>query len=227
MGAADGGRSRLEETSVTMLSTDPSANLDAGLQVLAVLVVVPLLGYAVATTQWKRFATDPDAHLFFASATAIALLWNFGSQPLGAGPGLHVLGATIACAMFGWRAGTVLMAIGIALQRLVGDGDWSTYPLTVLVGGALPVLLAHLVLSLVRKAPPAVGPPALVAAGFGAGALTMAAVSAGLWLFGGLPGFRDEVEVAALTVHLAILEANFTAIVLTLIVAHRPEWLRS
>jgi uncharacterized membrane protein len=204
-----------------------SAASVAGLQLPALLLVVPLLCYALATAPWRRFANDPDAHLFWGSATAIALLWNFGSQPFGPGPGLHVLGATVACAMFGWRVALVLMVIGIALQRFATGADWGTFPTTVLLGAAVPVLLAHVVLALVRRVPPSIGPPVVVAAGFGAGALTMASVAAGMWVFGGLSMFRDEVEVAALTAHLAMLEANFTAIVLTLIVAHRPEWLRS
>jgi uncharacterized membrane protein len=204
---------------------DPSAAVAAAIQTPALLLVVPLLAYVAATAPWRRFATDRDAHLFWGSATAIALLWNFGPQPFEAAPGLHVLGATVACAMFGWRHALLLMTIGIALQRFASDGDWGTFPATVLLGAAVPVLLAHVVLSLVRRAPPTIVPAVLVAAGFGAGALTMVSVSAGLWVFGGLPMFRDGVEVAALTVHLAILEANFTAMVLTLIVVNRPEWL--
>jgi uncharacterized membrane protein len=184
-----------------------------------------LIAWAALRAERGRLADDGEAHRFWGCATLVAVLWHFDTGPV---VGIHLLGATLACALLGLRLGLLALAAGSVIQH-AGDGAaWSGWGGAFLLGAALPAALACLALRVARRAAASLGPlPLVVAAFVGGGASMAAAVAVQGWV-----GLADvgrvtlgAPELAGLALMMGIAEANLSVAALATIAAQRPQWL--
>lgn len=190
-------------------------------------LAVALLVRSIATADWHRLAGEGDAHRFFGLATAVAALWH--ADPAGAA-GLHLLGASAACALLGLRLALVALAAGTGLQHVADGVDVAAWPVAFLAGAALPAAIAHLGFGWALRGRERLGPLPWVAAAFVTGAVSMLAsviVRGGLGAAAGAPGpvGAGPSGAPAVWIAMAIAEAQLTAAVVATVAAQRPEWL--
>jgi uncharacterized membrane protein len=194
--------------------------------VLLAALAVAGIAAAAACGDWRRFDRGRDAHLFWGCVTAVAVLWHLQAS-LPAGSGLHLLGATTACAMFGLPVALVVLAAGIGVQHVADGVPWGGFGPAWLVGALVPAVLAQAVLrAAARFEGRRLGPLPAVAAAFAAGAASMSAVLLVARLVGATRGLAiDPAGFAALALLMATAEANLSASVLAAVAVQRPDWL--
>lgn len=205
---------------------DPVPNAAVPVAVAWGLAVYVVLA-AAATADWRRLADDADAHRFWGTATAVAMLWH--ADPAGAA-GVHLLGAASACALFGLRVALVALAAGTGLQHLADGAGPGAWPVAFLAGAALPAAVAHAGLAWAARGRDRLGPLPWVAGAFVTGAASMAASVALRAGFGSgtgaaAPAVPDAATGAALLLAMAFAEAQLSAGVVATVAAQRPHWL--
>jgi uncharacterized membrane protein len=182
----------------------------------------------LAAWGWRRARPAGfDVNLWLACCALLAALWlvRAGVQP---GLTLHFLGAAALYLMFG----APLAIGGIGLVALVaaalGAGGWQGLPWQVLLDGALPVGVVHLLRSaLESRLPPNPFVYFIGIAYFGSG-LSFAAAAAATALLHAAAGqyalrtlVHDYLSYALL---LAFGEAFLTGMLITVFVVYRRDW---
>lgn len=193
--------------------------------VILPIVTSVTIALLAATADWRRFGRSAEAHLFWGTVTAVALLRHVGADAL---PGVQLLGAAAAGLLLGLRVSAVALAVGIGVQHaLDGTGplSWAT---TWLLAGLLPAAVTRAVATLLpRVEPRRLGPLPAIALAFVAGAASMVAVIAcSAWL-GRVPPVapHDTTVLFALAAAMALAEAQLAGVVAVLVAVQRPDWL--
>ena len=125
----------------------------------------------------RALATAMEHHLFPACMVALLVLWQLRAESA-QGPALHVLGATLALLMFGWRAALVGLCAVLAGHTAAGAGTWPAFAVNALIMVLVPLGVSALVLRLVARRLPGNPFGYILLAGFaGAGAAMGAAVA--------------------------------------------------
>lgn len=169
-------------------------------------------------------------HLYPASTFVVFLLWQLGVFPP-AGPGFHFLGLTAYTLMFGWGPG-ILGASAVVLGHTLEQGaELRMLAVNSLILAVLPVSLATLVYHLShRYLPHHLFIYLFIAAFFSAifsTVITVGLFSAAL-VGGGVHNFAWLSQQYLAYLPLFVFpEGVLNGMITTILVALRPQWLRS
>jgi uncharacterized membrane protein len=105
------------------------------------LVAAGLLAFAIWTRPLRRLRNDTLQHLWLATVVTLSVLWAI-DEWFGDGPTFHLLGAALMVTLFDWSLALIGTYIMIGLSALMLDAPADTLGLTLLVLGAVPVLVA-------------------------------------------------------------------------------------
>lgn len=194
---------------------------------IAAIVYALVLFVAAYRAPWQSLKDESHLHVFLGTCVLLLPLWLIKAPIL---PGLdyHYLGATLMTLMFGWRLAVVGMSVVLAAAVLNANLDWASYPLNMLVMGAVPVAVSHALLRAVERWLPPNYFVYVFAAAYGGAALALlAAVLVAvtiLWL-GSAYSFAQIADTYfPLIVLLAVPEAFITGTVIAALVTFRPHW---
>lgn len=204
---------------------EPSQNLPASWHIVAWLAFVAAIAGSLARADWSRLRASEQNHAFFGAVVAVALLWTIGSS---VGPvRFHLLGATLLYLMFGLPLALVGTTLAAVATTLATDHDWIAIAGRVLVAGALPALVSHVVRRAAEARLPANFFVYVFVVGFLGGGLamlaTVAAVASSLALAALAAGPQSDAWTA-LALMLAFAEATLTGMLITLFVVYKPGW---
>lgn len=193
---------------------EPSQQLPAIWQVAAWVVFVAAVAWSLARAGWSRLRASEQSHAFFGAVVAVALLWTIGSS---VGPvRFHLLGATLLYLMFGLPLALVGLTLAAMATSLATDHDWIAIAGRVLVAGALPAIVSHVVRRAAEARLPANFFIYVFVVGFLGGGLAMLATVAAV-------GLQSDAWTA-LALMLAFAEATLTGMLITLFVVYKPGW---
>ena len=197
---------------------------------LGYLGAVVWLGWALLRIPWRRLYDNAFTHVFFGACVAALVLWDMQAA---VPPTLHfhLLGVTVLTLMFGWQYAAVGVTLILFGTTLNGQGSWLSFGINLLCMGALPVTLTWGLLRWAQRWLPhnffiyvyingflAAGITILATSGTGAGLLWLTDVHSFDWLgYHYLPFFPL----------MFFSEAVMNGMVMTLLVALRPEWVSS
>jgi uncharacterized membrane protein len=197
------------------------------LVVVSVALYLIVLAMALWTAPWKRLLDSSYLHVFLGATVILMALWKMRA---GVSPGLdlHFLGITTLTLMFGWQMaviGSGLVLAGVSLYTAV---DWYNFPVNALLTGVVPALTTWGVYRLATRYLPEHFFIYLYINAFLGGGLAIIAtsimVSGMLWLSGVYEMSHLSREYLAYLPLLAFPEGFVNGIVMTGLVALRPEW---
>jgi uncharacterized membrane protein len=203
----------------------PSAILPADWSALAALALAVLVALAAWRAPWRRLMVNEQSHVWLGFIVFAAILWLIGGG-VGASVRFHLLAAPLAYLLFGpWLALLALALAGAAVTFM--NGDWAAYPMHVLLSGALPIAVSHLVLTLAeRRLPPNYFIYIFVGAFLG-GALSMfvaGLATAGLAALAAPQVRYAGEDLPAMLLMLSFGEGTLTGMLASLMVVYRPTW---
>ncbi len=199
----------------------PSAWQWAGHAVLAVVVIA-----AARRAPWGWLRSNEASHVFLGTMVLVTALWTVAAH-LGSAVHFHLLGATLACLMFGLPLGVLAMTAVTFLAALTGSVEWSSASLTALASGVLPAAVTFLVLkAMERYLPSNYFVYLFVVAFFGAAAAMLAAGAAAASLidWGARGAWTPGADWLPMLLLLAFGEATLTGMLIALFVVYRPAW---
>jgi uncharacterized membrane protein len=169
-------------------------------------------------------------HVFFGACVAVLLLWSIHAS---VSPTLHfhLLGVTALTLMFGWQFASVGVALILVGSTLNGQGSWVTYAVNYLTMGCIPILVSSCLLYWAQRRLPHnffiyVYIDAFLAAGISI--VTTGFTGAGLlWVTGTHSLAWLGYQYLAFTPLMFFSEAVMNGMVMTLLVALRPDWVCS
>ncbi|MGF1525583.1 MAG: energy-coupling factor ABC transporter permease [Candidatus Competibacterales bacterium] len=182
---------------------------------------------AVRAAPWRTLFHNRLGGLYAAATALLVALWSLGAG-LPKGMDFHLLGLTVFTLMFGAPLG-ILGASVAATATAWWTETWQTLPLNALVMAVWPVALSHGIYRLVH----ALLPPHIMLyiflCGFFNAALTVTValattVAAGLLWGETFPLLRNAWGFLPLY---AFAEAFFNGVVITGLVALKPQWLQT
>ena len=208
----------------------PADLIPAGLSWPANALFAAVLWAALRRAPLSRLLENRFSHLFFAACVALLLLWNTRAGVLPA-LNFHLLGMTVVTLMFGWP-----LAILAVLIVLIGSGfyhgdSFTSLGINALVMGGIPVLVTSRLLYLAQRRLPhnffvyvyvngflAAGISILLSSLVGAGVMLASNATNAEWLDYQYYPYFPLVFFA---------EALFNGMLMTALVALRPEWVCS
>jgi uncharacterized membrane protein len=193
----------------------------------ALVLCLPIVGWAVFTAPWRRLGDAKQLHGWLGTIVVLMLMWRINAN-VRPGLNLHFLGATTLTLMFGRQLAIVGLGIVLGAVTAIGAAGWSAYPLNALVLVALPPFLADAIRRLVERRLPCHMFVYIFAAGFFGAAVTIMltglAATSLLALADIYPVhllFSDYYPYFAL---LGFAEAWMNGAAITLLVVYFPEW---
>lgn len=186
-----------------------------------------VLGLAAYRAPWLRLRDASQLNVWLGACVFLLGIWSIKA---GVRPGLnfHMLGATVLTLMTGPYLATLGMAIVVAAITLNGGAGWEAYSLNVLLMGALPVWVSYAIYhNADKRLPNNYFLYIFVNAFFGAAAAMAAsgtAATAFLWLSGAYHADYLLHHYLPYFVLLGWSEAMLSGMVMSLMVAYRPQW---
>ncbi len=192
------------------------------------LILLLVLGLAAWRVPWRLFlAVSSRQHLFLASCLFLVLLWGMRAE-VGPGLSIHFLGMTAFSLMFGWPLALLGGAIIMAGYTFLGQAGWLALGVNTLITAVIPALVTHAALIFSRRH---MAPNFFVyifIPGFFAAALgvLVSAVLASLFLvqagiYDAAHLWHDYLPYLPLVM---LPEAVLNGMILTALVAIKPEW---
>lgn len=174
---------------------------------------------------------DPSRlNLFLGTAVALMAMWQIRT---GVRPGLsfHLVGATVATLMFGFRRGWLAVALAATATALAGKSSLGALGLEILTFGALPAAIVYWIYRFVDRKLPNHFFIYVLGNGFFAGGVSIAFVAMvstlEMWLSGAYPmGYLLESYTPYYFL-LSWSEAFSTGMAVTMMAVYRPEWLET
>jgi uncharacterized membrane protein len=189
-----------------------------------------ILGRALLRAPWGRLQEGQFVHVFLGSSVGLLLVWTLKA---GVDPGLsfHLLGATLFTLMFGWELAVValtLVTLGTTLN--MGHG-WSVVPVNVLVEGVVPAFATTLLLrASERRLPHNLFVYIFVNGFFGAGIAVLASSLVAAGLLAATEAYTVSHLQSGYLAFVPLLmfsEAWLTGMIVSILVAYRPEWIQT
>ena len=174
-----------------------------------------------------RLRDDRFSNVFFAACVFMLLLWNIkaGLKPT---LHLHLLGVATLTLMVGWRLALLGVALVLAGTTINGNGGWESFGLNLLLMGCYPALLTHLLLVLAQRKLPHNFFIYIYINAFLAGGLGMVGVGLLSTLIFSAFGIHTTAWLGEqYLVYFPLLffsESVFNGMLMTMLVALRPEW---
>ena len=204
----------------------PDGFIDAPVSVGAGVVAAAAIGIALRGS--RRELGDekvaPLAGLVAAFVFAVQML-NF---PVASGTSGHLLGGALAAVLVGPWTGLLCVAVVLLVQLFFADGGLTAYGVNVTCMAVTTALVGWLVFTLLLRLLPK-RPGSVVPASFGAALLSVPAaalVFTGIYALGGttdIPIGRLAVAMVGVHVLIGIGEAAITALVVSSVIAARPD----
>lgn len=194
-----------------------------GLSLVALLLLAALLRHA----DWRRLHAEGRLDLWLGTAVMVMLLWRMRAGTL-PGTDVHLIGATLAYLMFGFRLGAVLLAVAAAGAGLAAGRPWLALGPEWLLLGVIPLLVSAVAIPFAERRLPA--HPFVFLWGYGFVVSGVAVFAGGLaqTLVHVLLGTRSwgvlSEEYLPFFVLLSGSEAFTAGALLTLMVVYRPGW---
>ncbi|RKP57480.1 energy-coupling factor ABC transporter permease [Pararobbsia silviterrae] len=185
-----------------------------------------LLAYAIGTRPLRRVRNDTLQHLWLATVVTLSVLWAV-DEWFGDGPTFHLLGAALMVTLFDWALALIGTYVMIGLSALVLDAPLDTLGLTLLVLGAVPVLVALSLQRLFAALLPRNRAVFVCGNGFIAPACSLiAAALSGVLLHTALAGEWQGFPVAFWDRALWVAggEAWFSGTLTTILAIYKPAW---
>lgn len=198
--------------------------------VLGIIIACGWLLWSLLRLPVRRLYDNAFTHVYFGACVVVLLLWSVHA---GVPPTLHfhLLGVTALTLMFGWQFASLGVTIILVGTTLNGQGGWATFALNLLCMGGIPIAVSTLLLRWAQRRLPhnffiyvyinaflAAG-VSIVATGFaGAGLLWVTGTHNLEWL-----GY----QYLAFFPLMFFSEAVMNGMVMTLLIALRPEWVCS
>ena len=208
----------------------PSQIFSSAIQISGNLLALVWLALSVRYLQYKRLYDNRFTQVYFGACVGVLVLWSIHA---GVSPTLHfhLLGVTVLTLMFGWQyasLGVVLVLMGTTLN---GQGGWAAFGMNLLCMGLIPISLTWGLLRWTQRRLPhnffiyvyinaflASGLSMLATGAAAAGLLWITGIHTPEWLgYQYLPYFPL----------MAFSEAVMNGMIMTLLVALRPDWVCS
>lgn len=214
---------------------NPGMNLTADILPLWI-ALVSLAGFAALTAwnlvgaPWKLLSLNGLHPLYSLTCIGLAGLWGLS---VGGHPALefHLLGLSATALMFGWRLALVAGAVALVLLCAAGFGDWMALGVNGLIGVVLPVLLARRLHAFIyARLPRHFFVYVLVSAHFSSMLVIGSVILAGAgvtWLLGAHDMDRIVNEYLLFAPMVLLPEGFMNGAVMTMLIALKPEWVRS
>jgi uncharacterized membrane protein len=194
-------------------------------------LVFALVGLAaIRSARWRRLRDSADLNVWLGATLVVILLWLIrgGISP---GLGFHILAMTALTLMFGWAFAWISLLLVLLATTAQGLGGWETLAVNALLMGGIPILLTQGLLRLSQwYLPHNFFIYILLNAFFAAGLSSLVARLAvvGLLLLAGVQQY-DAVayEYLPWLPMMFLSEALINGMVMTMLVALRPEWVCS
>lgn len=186
-----------------------------------------VLGVAVFRAPWHRLKDANQLNVWLGACVFLMGIWSIKA---GVRPGLnfHMLGATVLTLMMGPYLATLGMAIVVTAITLNGGAGWESISLNVLLMGALPSWVSYAIYyNADKRLPNNYFLYIFVNAFFGA-AFTMAVSGVAATTLLGLSGaYKTDYLIHQYLPYFILLgwsEAMLSGMVMSLMVAYRPQW---
>ncbi len=194
------------------------------------LLFYPLLAVALFRAPWWRLRDREGQHLFLGACVFTFFLWNVKA---GVAPGLtfHLLGAGLLTLMFSWEFALIIMTAALAGTTWLGPaGSWEAFAINGLIMTALPVLVIYRIFLHVDRYAPNFFVYVLACSFLGAAASVCIAGMVGavvLWSSGAYPLLYLSDNYLPFLPLLMVPEGAFNGMLTTMLIAYRPEWVRT
>ena len=194
------------------------------------LLFAAVLGYALYRAPWYHLRDPLAVHVWLGACVAVLMLWTLDGG-IFAGMRFHMLAITVLTLLFGWQFAIISVAVILVGVTVNHDAGWSAYGWNALSMGVVPVLITSAVLRLSKRyLPPNYFVYIFVAAFFG-GILSMLAVGLVTSLvlnLSGVYGWQSLLD-NYLSIYLLLLfpEGFLAGMMMSIIVAYRPQWVSS
>ena len=177
---------------------------------------------------WRCLSNPLALNLLLGASVAVLLLWRVQAEA-GSGLELHFLGVTALTLLLGWPF-AILVVMFVVLGLTVNcNVPGSTFALHVLILGALPAILTHLLLQVAtRFLPPNLFVYTLFNGFFGAALASAAAILALVMsiALGGSAGWHQIAGEYLRFLPLVLMpEAILNGFVVVVLAVNRPRWL--
>ncbi len=196
---------------------------------VANLLFFPLLAYALYRAPWWRLRSREGQHLLLGACVFTFFLWNVKA---GVTPGLsfHLLGAALLTLMFSWEFALIVMSVALAATTWMGDPAWETFALNAMIMIVLPVALIYRIFLQVDRRAPNFFVYVLACGFLGGGFSVFLAGMAGAGVLWGSGAYSLDYLSDNYLPFLPLLmvpEGAFNGMLTTLLIAYRPEWMRT
>ena len=208
----------------------PSGLLSLAWLLPAWLLFTLLTLVALRCAHWPRLRDSADLNVWLGATLVVMLLWLIrgGISP---GLGFHILGVTSLTLMFGWAFAWLSLLLVLLATTAYGLGGWETLAVNALLMGGIPILLTQGLLRLSQwYLPHNFFVYVLLNAFFAAGLSSLLAKLAvvGLLLLAGVQQYGAVAyEYLPWLPMMFLSEALINGMVMTMLVALRPEWVSS
>lgn len=213
----------------------PAMDVPSGLLSLAWLIPAWLLfalvtAAAARAAHWPRLRDSADLNVWLGATLVVMLLWLIrgGISP---GLGFHILGVTSLTLMFGWAFAWLSLLLVLLATTAYGLGGWETLAVNALLMGGIPILLTQGLLRLSQRYLPHnffiyTLLNAFLVAGLSSLVAKLAVV--GLLLLAGAQHLEAVAyEYLPWLPMMFLSEALINGMIMTMLVALRPEWVSS
>jgi uncharacterized membrane protein len=208
----------------------PSGLLSLAWLMPAWLLFALVTAAAVRAAHWPRLRDSADLNVWLGATLVVMLLWLIrgGISP---GLGFHILGVTSLTLMFGWAFAWLSLLLVLLATTAYGLGGWETLAVNALLMGGIPILLTQGLLRLSQRYLPHnffiyTLLNAFLAAGLSSLVAKLAVV--GLLLLAGAQRFEAVAyEYLPWLPMMFLSEALINGMIMTMLVALRPEWVSS
>jgi len=200
------------------------------LQALAVPLVLMWLMMALRYLPRQRLFDSAFTHVYFGACVAVLLIWSVQAS---VSPTLHfhLLGVTALTLMFGWPFASLAVVLVLVGTTLNGQGSWATYAVNLLTMGGIPILVSTGLLRWAqRRLPYNFFVYVYINAFLAAGISILATIFAGaglLWLTGTHSLAWLGYQYLVFSPLMFFSEAVMNGMIMTMLVALRPEWVCS
>lgn len=208
----------------------PSGLLSLAWLIPAWLLFALVTVAAARAAHWARLRDSADLNVWLGATLVVLLLWLIrgGISP---GLGFHILGVTSLTLMFGWAFAWFSLLLVLLATTAYGLGGWESLAINALLMGGIPILLTQGLLHLSQRyLPHNFFIYILVNAFFAAGLSSLVAKLAvvGLLLLTGAQRFEAVAyEYLPWLPMMFLSEALINGMIMTMLVALRPEWVSS
>lgn len=192
---------------------------------VAVFLYFPILLLGLYRAPWRQLLAGAQLHIFLGSTVSLLLLWNIRTH-LGLGIEFHLLGTTAATLVLGWPLAILAASLAQLGLTVISETNWNTYLVEIVANGIIPVVVTQVIHRLARRKLPAHFFVYVFVGAFLAGALAMATSRLALLahaLASGAVGSSAALSSAYLPL-MALPEALLNGMLVTLLVAYRPQW---